>query len=93
MPIPFNCPHCSHQTLVEDKYAGESGNCVECGKPITVPLANTQGAVVPQEKIDLTGGSAAGVAITCGVVMLLVAIVLFSGMGFLWFWWGLGFGW
>jgi hypothetical protein len=37
MAIPFGCPHCGLQTLVEDEYAGESGPCASCGKQITVP--------------------------------------------------------
>mgnify|MGYP007059385969 CR=1 FL=1 len=90
MPIPFACPHCQHETLVEDKYSGESGKCIACGNPITVPLATTQGAVIPQEKVDLTGGAAAGVSITCGVVVVIFALLAFSGLGAFWFWWGFG---
>lgn len=37
MPIPFACPYCQEQTLVEDEFAGLSGECVKCGKSITVP--------------------------------------------------------
>ncbi|GAB6165040.1 hypothetical protein JCM19992_10400 [Thermostilla marina] len=37
MPIPFRCPYCGHETLVEDQYAGRSGPCVQCGQTITVP--------------------------------------------------------
>jgi len=37
MPIPFTCPHCGSQTEVSDEYAGQSGPCAQCGKPITVP--------------------------------------------------------
>ena len=90
MPIPFACPHCNHETLVEDKYAGQAGNCVQCGQPINVPLASTQGAVVPQEKVDLTGGSAAGVAITCGLALLLVMALSAGGISIFWLWFRLG---
>jgi len=37
MPIPFACPYCQEQTLVEDEFTGQSGPCVKCGKSITVP--------------------------------------------------------
>ena len=37
MPIPFACPYCQEQTLVEDEFAGQSGPCAKCGKSITVP--------------------------------------------------------
>jgi type II secretory pathway pseudopilin PulG len=38
MTIPFTCPHCGTQTDVFDDYAGQSGPCAICGKPITVPV-------------------------------------------------------
>lgn len=37
MPIPFSCPFCGQETLVEDEFAGQSGPCATCGKKITVP--------------------------------------------------------
>ena len=90
MPIPFTCPHCQHETLVEDKYAGQSGKCVACGRNITVPMANYQGAVVPKEKVDLTGTSAAGLAVTCGIVLLVFVLIAMGGIGALWIWLGTG---
>ena len=89
MPIPFACPHCQHETLVEDKHAGQSGKCIECGQHITVPLATSQGAVVPREKIDLRGGSATGVALTCGLALILLVVVATSGVGVFWLWFSL----
>ncbi len=38
MPILFTCPHCGAQTNVDDRYAGQSGPCAQCGRTITVPL-------------------------------------------------------
>lgn len=37
MPISFTCPHCGTQSQVADQYAGQSGPCSKCGKPITIP--------------------------------------------------------
>ncbi|MBN2022373.1 MAG: DUF1559 domain-containing protein [Pirellulales bacterium] len=37
MSILFTCPHCGTQTNVADEYAGQTGPCAACGKPITVP--------------------------------------------------------
>ncbi len=37
MPIPFNCPRCGHSTMVDEKYAGQSGPCAKCGATITIP--------------------------------------------------------
>ena len=36
MPVPFTCPHCGHQTLVQDQYVGQSGPCAGCGQMVTV---------------------------------------------------------
>lgn len=37
MPIDFLCPHCQHQTLVADEYAGQTGPCSNCEMSITIP--------------------------------------------------------
>ncbi len=37
MPIPFTCPHCGLETTVADQYAGQTGPCSRCGKPVTMP--------------------------------------------------------
>ena len=37
MPVPFACPHCGEQTLVDEQFAGQSGPCIACGKLIVVP--------------------------------------------------------
>ena len=37
MSIDFTCPHCGKQTVVPDRYAGNTGPCVACGQTITIP--------------------------------------------------------
>jgi len=37
MPIPFCCPHCKAQTLVDDEFAGLRGPCFACQKEVIVP--------------------------------------------------------
>ncbi len=37
MPFQFTCPYCFKKTLVDERIAGESGPCANCGKTITVP--------------------------------------------------------
>lgn len=37
MPYLFTCPHCQTQTMVEDQYSGQSGQCVTCGRQIEIP--------------------------------------------------------
>ena len=38
MPIAYSCPHCGKQYSVAEQYAGQTGPCASCGKPITIPL-------------------------------------------------------
>ncbi len=37
MPISFTCPHCGQATSVAEQFAGQTGPCASCGKPITIP--------------------------------------------------------
>ncbi|MFG0268169.1 MAG: MJ0042-type zinc finger domain-containing protein, partial [Rhodopirellula sp. JB055] len=37
MTFLFTCPHCQAQTEVEDEYSGRTGDCVVCGREITMP--------------------------------------------------------
>ncbi len=36
MNITFTCPHCGEDTLIEEKYVGQSGECRACGRMVTV---------------------------------------------------------
>jgi prepilin-type processing-associated H-X9-DG protein len=81
MPIDFRCPHCGHQTLVADQFAGQSGPCSQCGQTITVPGA--PGIAPPPAAPPRSGGGGAVVAIVAAVVVgllmcggLLVALLL-----------------
>jgi len=37
MPHLFTCPHCQTQTQVEERFSGQSGECVTCGNSIQLP--------------------------------------------------------
>lgn len=37
MPISFTCPHCGSHTEVDERYAGQSGPCRQCGATVTIP--------------------------------------------------------
>lgn len=37
MPYLFTCPHCQTKTQVDDRFSGQSGNCVTCGGAIQLP--------------------------------------------------------
>lgn len=40
MPISFTCPHCGAQTNVADQYAGQTGPCAQCNKPIDLEFGD-----------------------------------------------------
>ena len=48
MPFDFVCPFCHSRTRVEDRFAGRSGPCAECGKPVTLPSPASLGQVSPE---------------------------------------------
>lgn len=36
--IVFDCPHCGHGLVIDNRGAGLVIHCVECGKPVQVPI-------------------------------------------------------
>src|SRR5262245_63931863 len=75
MAISYSCPHCGKQFSVAEQYAGQTGPCAACGKPITIPGAAPGYAYKPQP----SGGSG-GLAV---VAIVLVVLVVFCGGGVL----------
>ena len=54
MSIPFVCSHCGKETQVANQHIGESGNCSDCGNPITiraVPVAQTVTEDIGQDAV------------------------------------------
>jgi hypothetical protein len=78
MPISFTCPHCGKQTSVADQYAGQTGPCAACGKPVTVPLGMAGQYVAPKQG----GAGALIVVLAIGlvgavcVIGMLIALLL-----------------
>ena len=71
MPLPFACPHCGEQTLVDDQFAGLSGQCIHCAKPILVPAfakANSRAVAVSSAKRPRGESSFWGVALFTGLL-------------------------
>ena len=85
MSIHFECPHCGHKTLVEDKFAGQSGPCRECGQQVTVPQLTSQVRPPSQKSSSGAGMTVAfvimaaigviGLMLMCGLVALLLPAV------------------
>ena len=68
----FTCPHCGHQSLVDEELAGREGPCAGCGRPVRIPEPEeeTLDVVVPDQ-----ASWAWGVLALAGLLLL---------AGFLW---------
>ena len=76
MPIRFHCPYCGWTTDVADRYVGQSGECVACGKSIVVPSAS--GAEQPERTSRGAPALLAGLL----ALVLLVGVLLFGVMAY-----------
>jgi prepilin-type processing-associated H-X9-DG protein len=56
MPVPFACPHCGEQTLVDEQFAGQSGPCIGCGKLIVVPHFGHAAATAQARRAEAAAG-------------------------------------
>ena len=81
MAIAYACPHCGKQFSVAEQYAGQTGPCAACGKPITIPLpgyayapqpGKSAGSSVPFIVVGLVGCLVVGL----GVLGVLIALLL-----------------
>jgi len=74
MPIAYSCPHCGKQFSVAEQYAGQTGPCAACGKPITIPVA--QNTFAPAAAAGAGTGVGVllamlgGAALVCGGLLL-----------------------
>jgi len=75
MPIPYSCPHCGKQFSVAEQYAGQTGPCAACGKPITIPTAGGGYAYTPQ-----AGASGGGGGMMVVVIAILGCLVVCGGI-------------
>src|SRR5438270_10795195 len=73
MPIAYSCPHCGKQYSVAEQYAGQTGPCASCGKPITIPMPAGMAGYAYAPKPGRGGG---------GVVA--IALLSLCGMGGIW---------
>ncbi len=74
-PISFTCPHCGTCTEVAAEYAGKSGPCAACRKPVTIPEAVDLKSVRPTRWRKV-----ARFLMTSAVLLLLIGLgtVIFS---------------
>lgn len=73
MPIAYACPHCGKQFSVADQYAGQTGPCANCNKPITIPAsaAGPGYSYAPQAAAKSGGGGATIAVVIVGVLALM----------------------
>ena len=87
MPIQFTCPHCGTESDVAEQYAGQSGPCVSCGKPVTVPpLAGAPGYTAASSP----GGSVGALVAVIVIVVVGVLAILVCGGAFFFIAWRSG---
>jgi hypothetical protein len=74
MSFLFTCPHCRTRTEVEDEFSGQSGECVVCGREITLPDFAPGARSRPVQNVSgLSGKRKRSVAwIAVAVVLLLL---------------------
>jgi prepilin-type processing-associated H-X9-DG protein len=76
MPIPYSCPHCGKQFSVAEQYAGQTGPCANCGKPITIPGKPPDYVPQAAAAAGVGGGlfvialGVIGVLVVCGGILL-----------------------
>jgi type II secretory pathway pseudopilin PulG len=72
MPIAYSCPHCGKQFSVAEQYAGQTGPCAACGKPMTIPLV--------QNKFAPAAAASSGVGIAALLVGFGIAALMCGGV-------------
>jgi hypothetical protein len=80
MPISYACPHCGKQYSVADQYAGQTGPCAACNKPITIPLPGLPGGYGPP---PASAGAGGGIAVAVIAVLALLFVCGGGGLALL----------
>jgi len=58
MPIPIVCPGCKSQFTVSDRFAGQTGPCPKCKKPITIPAQVIKSVTIHEPEAPTTSSAA-----------------------------------
>src|SRR5690554_4985568 len=73
MTYLFTCPHCHTRTEVEDAFSGQSGQCVVCGREITLPdFSPADASAVPAPHSSRRRRKRSVAWVAAAVVMLLI---------------------
>jgi len=77
--IPFTCPFCHQETLVDPRFAGQSGSCFKCGKKITVPyVPRSPAASAGEVVVGIPHRTGASVGTIVGIAFGAVAAALIA---------------
>ncbi|MFO0912803.1 MAG: DUF1559 domain-containing protein [Pirellulales bacterium] len=82
MPIPFHCPHCGRRTEVDERFAGQSGPCLDCGGLITIPPLEV--ARPAQQRQRIIHRENVGLIVT--VATAVISILLVAGLAAFRYW-------
>ena len=55
MAIAVLCPGCKSQFTVSDQYAGRTGPCPKCKKPITIPAVTAAAVTIHEPEAPDSG--------------------------------------
>jgi hypothetical protein len=64
MPINVVCPGCKSRFTVSDQFAGRTGPCPKCKKPLTVPKPAAQSVVIHEPEAPVSSSAGTGRAPT-----------------------------
>jgi hypothetical protein len=64
MPIPVVCPGCKSRFTVSDQFAGQTGPCPKCKRPIKVPTPAAASVVIHEPEAPVTTSTGTGRAPT-----------------------------
>ncbi len=83
MPIAVICPSCNSNFTVSDKFAGLTGPCPKCKKPITIPKNAPQSVVIHEPDAPTTTSAGTGRAPTAPIrrVEKPIPVTTFAAIG------------
>lgn len=67
MAIPVLCPGCKSRFTVSDQFAGRTGPCPKCKKPITIPAVAAQAVVIHEPEAPVASSTGTGRAPTAPI--------------------------
>lgn len=77
--ITFDCPECAGHLVVDEKGAGMTVPCPECGKPISVPRLTTP---PPPSTVPSAKQHKRNVSLNKACVIVIVALIVGVGLGY-----------